>query len=605
MRPTPTLQPGQRHGRRQRLLRHRRLQPADERRLQLRGQEQLLDPRTRHRQRPAAPSRRSSRSRSATSTRRRPTSRSAAPAWPRIRPPERRSGPSATDPDAGDTYTFTWSPGRAHRQRLVHDRRLESADGRDLRLRGQVELLDPRPGHRQRRLTFEKQFTITVTNVNEAPTDIALSSTHGRREPACGNRRRHLSTTDPDAGDTFTYTLVAGTGATTTPPSTIVGTSCRRARVFDFEAKSSYSIRVRATDSGGADLREGRSRSPSRNVNEAPTDLRCRTAASPRTRPSGTTVGTLSATDPDAGRHLHLHPGRRHRRDRQRLVQHRRQRAADERRLQLRGQERYSIRVRTDRPRRAAFEKAFTITVTNVNEAPTDLALSRDASRRTRPPGPTVGTLIDDRPGRRQHAHLHPGRRHRLDRQRVVHDRRHHETAARFDFETEVTYSIRVRTTDRGGLTSKGLHHHVTNVNETPTDIALSNGGVAENQAGGNAVGTLSTTDPDAGDTFTYTLVPARHDDNGSFTITGTRRRTPLRLRGQVELLGPGPDDRPAAADLRQGVHHHRHQRQRGAGEHGPERADGERGHRPELHRAQRRRCRTRARATSRRPSPR
>ncbi|MGD0516587.1 MAG: lamin tail domain-containing protein, partial [Thermoguttaceae bacterium] len=43
--------------------------------------------------------------------------------------------------------------------------------------------------------------------------------------------------------------------------------------------------------------------------------------------------------------------------------------------------------------------------------------------------------------------------------------------------------------------------------NSPPTDIALSAAVVAENQPSGTAVGTFTTTDPDAGDTFTYTLV--------------------------------------------------------------------------------------------------
>ncbi|MBI1918641.1 MAG: hypothetical protein HYS12_28440, partial [Planctomycetes bacterium] len=44
-------------------------------------------------------------------------------------------------------------------------------------------------------------------------------------------------------------------------------------------------------------------------------------------------------------------------------------------------------------------------------------------------------------------------------------------------------------------------------LNQPPTDIALSNASVAENQPTGTVVGAFSTTDPDAGDTFSYALV--------------------------------------------------------------------------------------------------
>ena len=78
------------------------------------------------------------------------------------------------------------------------------------------------------------------------------------------------------------------------------------------------------------------------------------------------------------------------------------------------------------------------------------------------------------------------------------------KTSAVFNFETKNTYQIRVRSTDQiGAFLESTFTISVTNVNETPTDIALSASTIAENQAVGTVVGTLSTTDPDAGGTFT------------------------------------------------------------------------------------------------------
>ena len=58
-------------------------------------------------------------------------------------------------------------------------------------------------------------------------------------------------------------------------------------------------------------------------------------------------------------------------------------------------------------------------------------------------------------------------------------------------------------------------------LNETPTDIAPNSFNVNENvdTSGGLSVGTLTTTDPDSGDTFTYTIRPGA--DGANFTITG------------------------------------------------------------------------------------
>jgi hypothetical protein len=60
-----------------------------------------------------------------------------------------------------------------------------------------------------------------------------------------------LTTTDPDTANTFTYTLVSGTGDTDNAAFNIDGDKLRASSSFDFETKSSYSVRVRSTDQGG------------------------------------------------------------------------------------------------------------------------------------------------------------------------------------------------------------------------------------------------------------------------------------------------------------------------------------------------------------------
>jgi hypothetical protein len=84
---------------------------------------------------------------------------------------------------------------------------------------------------------------------NSAPTDIALSASSIAENNAVGDSVGTLSSNDVDAGDTFTYTLVAGTGDTDNASFNISGVWLRASAAFDFETKSSYSIRVRTTDS--------------------------------------------------------------------------------------------------------------------------------------------------------------------------------------------------------------------------------------------------------------------------------------------------------------------------------------------------------------------
>ncbi|MGC9528663.1 MAG: cadherin domain-containing protein, partial [Limnospira sp.] len=90
------------------------------------------------------------------------------------------------------------------------------------------------------------------------------------------------------------------------------------------------------------------------------------------------------------------------------------------------------------------------------------------------------------------------------------------------DFETKSWYNVRVRTTDPGGLSyEEGFIVNVNDVNEAPTAVTLSNDTVDEKVAAGTTVGRLGTTDPDAGDSFTYSL--AGGTDDANFTIEGDR----------------------------------------------------------------------------------
>lgn len=69
-------------------------------------------------------------------------------------------------------------------------------------------------------------------------------------------------------------------------------------------------------------------------------------------------------------------------------------------------------------------------------------------------------------------------------------------------------------------------------VNATPTDISLTSTSINQSATGTNAtVGNLSTTDADAGDSHTYSLVSGTGDtNNGNFNISGNTLRTSSTL---------------------------------------------------------------------------
>ncbi len=271
--------------------------------------------------------------------------------------------------------------------------------------------------------------TATVTLIyNTAPTGIALAPATVAENAASGTTVGTLSATDADTGDTFTYALVSGTGSTDNASFTISGATLRTAAVFDFETKSSYSVRVRVTDAGGLTF-ERELTITATNVNEAPTALALSANTVAENAASGTTVGTLNATDIDAN-------------------------------------------------------DTFTYTLVSGTGSTDNASFS------------ISGNSL--------------------------------RTAAVFDFETKSSYNVRVRVSDAGGLTfERELTITVTNVNEAPTALTLSASAVTENAASGTTVGTLSATDADTGDTFTYALVSGTGStDNASFTISGTTLST-------------------------------------------------------------------------------
>jgi len=91
----------------------------------------------------------------------------------------------------------------------------------------------------------------TVAVANLAPTDTSISSASIAEYNAIGDVIGTFSTVDPDAGDTFTYALVAGTGDTDNALFSIDGADLLADEVFDYNTRNSYSIRVRSTDQGG------------------------------------------------------------------------------------------------------------------------------------------------------------------------------------------------------------------------------------------------------------------------------------------------------------------------------------------------------------------
>ena len=159
--------------------------------------------------------------------------------------------------------------------------------------------------------------------------------------------------------------------------------------------------------------------------------------------------------------------------------------------------------------------KRFFANITDVAEAPTNISISNNSVPENSP-GALFGVLniTDEDPNIMEISITDlDGGHFTLDKDLNL----SLQSGISADYEHKSSYLIEITLIDNGGLTLVDtLTLNITDVNEAPTDINLTNGTVAENSSGAS-FGTLSTTDPDNSDTFTYSVTGGT--DASSFEI--------------------------------------------------------------------------------------
>ena len=103
-------------------------------------------------------------------------------------------------------------------------------------------------------LFLEKAFTIKIADINEAPTVINLSNNSLAENIPANSLVGTISGQDPDAGDSLSYELVNNLGGEDNGSFTLISNELRLKDSPNFEAKSSYNLRIKAIDKGGLSL---------------------------------------------------------------------------------------------------------------------------------------------------------------------------------------------------------------------------------------------------------------------------------------------------------------------------------------------------------------
>ena len=428
---------------------------------------------------------------------------------------------SSADPDASQNFSYSFDPVAGN------DNALFNIVGNNLRTRSvfDFEALSTYIIYIQTRdqggLTFSQQFTIRIIDANDAPSDIQLSNNTIDESAVAGTFIGLVSSTDADANSTFNYSLVSGPGGTDNGNFQLSNDSLFSAQVFSFNQKPTHSIRVRSTDNGNANFEKNFTIQVN-DVNNAPTDLFLSNPIILENTTRGSVVGNLTTQDPDQGdSHTYTLVTGSGDADNNSFIISNGNLLTDTT-FNVNLQASYSIRVRTTDAQGLNFEKVIGLSITNANDAPSDISLSNDTIDENLSGNSLVGqfsTVDPDVNDLHSYSFVNLSANDNANFAIVGSELR---TTASFDFETKSSYVVQVQTDDgNGGFYAKQLFISIRDVNDAPTGISLSANDADEKQTTDQYVGVFTTTDQDAADSFTYSLVAGTGGtDNASFRIS-------------------------------------------------------------------------------------
>lgn len=375
---------------------------------------------------------------------------------------------------------------------------------------------------------FSKSFEIAINDVeeivNQDPTDIALSNQSIKENEAGGTLIGEFSTTDPDAGDSHTYTLVDGEGNDGNEFFVIKDNELISLISFDYEQLKQTSVRIETRDNNGGTFQKSFTifiEDIEDDENEAPTDITLSNTSIDENAPANSVVGELSATDVDDTEFIFsLVDGSGNANNSSFRIEGNQLLTTESFDYELRG--RYTIRIKADDGRGGTFAEQFWIVVNDleddVNRFPTGISLSNQSIEENKEIGSLIGELnTEDQDEEDSHTYKiiesDDNTFFAIEGNELV-------SNTIFDYEAKNNFVIKIQTDDgKGGTFSQAFVIKVINVdNETPAEINLSNASIEENEPKGSLVGVLSVVGTGS---FVFELVSGEgDDDNGLFLIS-------------------------------------------------------------------------------------
>ena len=162
---------------------------------------------------------------------------------------------STVDINAGDTHSYQLVPGQGDL-----DNNAFAIVGNELQIKQSPNFEQKAVYQIRVRTTdedglfLEKAFMINIVDINEAPTIINLSNNSLAENITANSFVGTISGQDYDASDSLSYELVDNLGGEDNGSFTLVSNELRLKDSPNFEAKSSYNLRLKAIDKGGLSL---------------------------------------------------------------------------------------------------------------------------------------------------------------------------------------------------------------------------------------------------------------------------------------------------------------------------------------------------------------
>jgi hypothetical protein len=397
---------------------------------------------------------------------------------------------SVADPDTGDSQSYSVSDDRFE----VVNGQLKLKEGIALDHESEpavnVQVTATDGGGNQ----IARTFAIAVGDANEAQTGLALSGSKVA-ENAAGAVVGTLTVADPDAGDTQSFSVSDDRFEVVNGQLKL-----KDGASLDHESEPTVSVQVTATDDGGNQIARTFTIAVG-DLNEAQMSLTLDNR-SVLENAKGAAVGAVQVIDPDIG-------------DKQGYA------VSDSRFQIVNGQLKLKSGVSLDYESEPTVDvkvtatdksghqiaQTFTINVGDVNEKQTALSLNGNTVSENSA-GAVIGALsvADPDSGDSQSFKVSD------NRFEVVNGLLKLKDGVSLNFESAATVNVKVTATDAANhQISKTFAIGVQNVNEAQTAMTLTGTKVAEN-APGATIGTLKVTDPDKGDSQSYSVSDDRFE---------------------------------------------------------------------------------------------